>query len=626
MIPASLSGEVNQDSEPNLSVNPDNILQLAATAFTPDPGGGANAPIYISTDGGDTWQLNLIVPHGNNSVGTRDITIRFATKGGALYAGDLRGDASLQLDVLRSDNFTAATVMKQLETRASIDQPWVEAATLSGKDRVFVGNNDFGAGTGKTATVDLTQDAKAAAPTFKKVVLEKRSTGTANQDGPQIRIALHSSGVVYAVFYAWRSRNIDAVTADVVISRDDNGGSSATPFTALKDSGDNLAGLRVVKGVTFLFEVKGHPHRLGQNRQGGDLAIAVDPNDSKTVYLVYGDQLGSTATLHVRRSNDSGATWSGDLLTVKNATNPGVAINSSSEIGLLYQQVTGSGASQSWETHFRQSSDGTLWQDTTLAKTPANQPVAQGQPYLGDYTCLRAVDADFYGVFCANNTPDNANFPNGVKYQRKANFTTKKLQNNTGGDVVISIDPFFFKVTSAGTSTPTPTGTGTPTPTPTGTGTPTPTPTGTGTPTPTPTGTGTPTPTPTGTGTPTPTPTGTGTPTPTPTGTGTPTPTPTGTGTPTPTPTGTGTPTPTPTGTGTPTPTPTGTGTPTPTPTGTGTPTPTPGPSESPNPTPTATPTPTPTHKPVHPVHPPPHRHAGPARGRPMVFAPRPKR
>src|ERR1044071_2958541 len=43
MIPRALSGESHQDSEPHLTVNPSNPLQIVGTAFTPDPGGGVNA-------------------------------------------------------------------------------------------------------------------------------------------------------------------------------------------------------------------------------------------------------------------------------------------------------------------------------------------------------------------------------------------------------------------------------------------------------------------------------------------------------------------------------------------------------------------------------------------------------
>ena len=37
IIPRSLSGETNQDSEPTLAVNPANPLHIVASAFTPDP-------------------------------------------------------------------------------------------------------------------------------------------------------------------------------------------------------------------------------------------------------------------------------------------------------------------------------------------------------------------------------------------------------------------------------------------------------------------------------------------------------------------------------------------------------------------------------------------------------------
>ena len=61
---------------------------------------------------------------------------------------------------------------------------------------------------------------------------------------------------------------------------------------------------------------------------------------------------------------------------------------------------------------------------------------------------LVAVGQTFFGIFSANNKPDMANFPNGVRYQRNANFVTRTLLNVSGTQpVAVSIDPFFFKVT-----------------------------------------------------------------------------------------------------------------------------------------------------------------------------------
>ena len=40
MIPRSLSDEVEQDSEPSITVNPANPQEIVGTAFTPDPFGG----------------------------------------------------------------------------------------------------------------------------------------------------------------------------------------------------------------------------------------------------------------------------------------------------------------------------------------------------------------------------------------------------------------------------------------------------------------------------------------------------------------------------------------------------------------------------------------------------------
>src|SRR5438132_4401992 len=143
MIPASLSGETNQDSEPNLAVNPQRPTDMVATAFTPSPAGGSLAPIYVSTDGGNTWALRNIVP-GNGAFGTGDITVGFATTGGVLYAGILNGQSKGRMQILRTPTLTANTAMTVLIDRSSEDQPWVVAGSvvINGRsvDRVYVGN------------------------------------------------------------------------------------------------------------------------------------------------------------------------------------------------------------------------------------------------------------------------------------------------------------------------------------------------------------------------------------------------------------------------------------------------------------------------------------------------------
>lgn len=159
IVPKSLSGETNQDSEPTIAVNPGNPLQIAASAFTPDPLRSPFAPIYVSQDGGLTWTLNSIVPGNNRLTGTADITLQFSKSTNTLYAGILRGDTrATRMNILRTTNFAGANPMQLLVDRNNVDQPYVQVADAAGgagrgKDRVYVGNNDLGAGNG-SATID----------------------------------------------------------------------------------------------------------------------------------------------------------------------------------------------------------------------------------------------------------------------------------------------------------------------------------------------------------------------------------------------------------------------------------------------------------------------------------------
>jgi hypothetical protein len=453
MIPKSLSRETNQDSEPSLSVNPDNPQQIVGTAFTPDPMSGSLAPVYVSTDGGNSWQLNSIVPSSSPNSSTHDISLAFAASGGRLYGGILR-DPTINYETLRTIDFTAPTAMDVLDSIPNSDQPFSHATTTGGKDRVYIGNNDFN-NSPNTATVDVWLDAAVTSPPKpKKVRIEARAT--AGQNGPQVRPVSHPDGTAYAAFYGWRTQtgsfpgNTLIVTTDIVVVRDDLGGSGANQFKDLTDPTDGQAGRLVARGVKTPFRRNGSA-ATGQQRIGGTLSLAIDPRSgqSRRVFLAWGDKSQqSDFVLHVRMSTDRGATWSAnDLLTVSNATNAALAVNAGGVVGLLYQQLLGTGASSRWRTQLRLSADGVNWDTLVLADTPALSPVASFDPYIGDYAHLVAVGNDFFGIFSANNTPDLANFPNGVKYQRNVNFTSRTLlalDNTT--TVAPSIDPYFFRV------------------------------------------------------------------------------------------------------------------------------------------------------------------------------------
>jgi hypothetical protein len=469
MVPKSNSDEVFQDSEPHLAVNPTNPQQIAASAFTPDPLRGPNAPIYVSTNGGLTWRLNPIVPSGAGQFfPTGDITTAAPGRrndddngndndngnddddgnGRRLYAGILRTPGRLLFDALRTPDFLSPTVMTVLLSRSNEDQPWAQVIKVrsgpdAGKDRLYIGINDFNATGGRTATVEQSPDAAIAAPTFNSARIENRNTS--GQDGPPIRPVAHRDGTVYAVFYGWRNFDItNRVTADVVVVRDDNGGAGATPYTDLVDANDGVAGVRVVQNITFTFN-----SMLGQTRIVGNPSIAVDPRNSSTVYLAWADDQSSVSTLHIRRSTDRGQTWGADLRTIANATNPALAVNSRGKVGLLYQRLAGTAPNQRYETHLERSSNGgAAWGDSVLANTPAATPAPTFQPYLGDYDYLMAVGRTFYGIFSANNSPNRANFPNGVRYQRNVDFDTNRLLGLDGSTIIpTSMDPYFVKST-----------------------------------------------------------------------------------------------------------------------------------------------------------------------------------
>jgi hypothetical protein len=428
--PNTLSDETRQDSEASVSANPADPQQIAVSAFTPDPAGSGSAPIYVSTDGGATWALNVCVPGGNT---TGDISLRFSGSDGRLYAGILRGDNG-NMDILRAAAFPPVGLMTVLIDRSGPDQPWVEAAWAGAggnatRDRVYVTANT---GTAE-AQFSLNAGTGAAPSGFGGAVDIEARTGS---DRPSVRTAVHRAGVVYGTFIGVRAGG-----SDVVVVRDDNGGSGG--WTALTDPGDGLAGRRVVSGVT----VPPVGTLLGSVRVSSRITIAVDPRNRRRVYLAWCDGMPATPPgfrLHLRRSDDGGTTWTGDLRTINQVTNPGLAVNVRGTVGLLYQRLTTPAGGNRFETHLEISDDrfATVRADMTLANL-ADQG-GTFQPTIGDYANLVAVGKDFHGAFCGFNQPIAGNFPNGVTYLRNADFPNQRLLGNDGVTVrPNSIDPFY---------------------------------------------------------------------------------------------------------------------------------------------------------------------------------------
>src|SRR5580658_8093698 len=382
IIPYLSSGESNQDSEPNLAVNPANPQEMVATAFTPSPNlSTTKSPVFYTNDGGNTWALIDIIP----GTPVRDQTTRFATESGILYGGVLWGGSVINYGILSTNNFSGTVPMSILAERTNDDQPFVQAATVpsgpfAGQDRVYIGSNDHNP-SNIPATLDYSLDANVAVPAFTTLVIEGRSV---SRDWPQVRPAIHPNGTVYALYYA----DIGA-SFDVVIVRDDNWGIGGTPFQALIDT-DGKQGIRIVTGVNLPSLPSGL--YIGQERVNGDLSITVDPNNSATVDVCWGDYQGGTYTIYVSKSVDSGATWSAPIKTFNNATNPCLAMNSGGRLGLVYQLDIGPSSNQRWQTTLELTHNDFGSSDTyVLANTPASTPAKTFDPFIGDYLYMMSV-------------------------------------------------------------------------------------------------------------------------------------------------------------------------------------------------------------------------------------------
>src|SRR2546423_5877010 len=282
LIPVSLRGKGWQDAEPFRALYASNPRLMAASAFTPNPGGSASAtaPIFVSDDGGDSWTLRNTLP---SQTMTADITHAVGGNPPVLYAGIMKVPDFPLNELKANDLFSPATMILQ-GFRADIDQPFVRTSAVGNADRVYIGLNDFDAPDGRTATVDVSLDGGS---TYTSRRIETRNT--AGQNGPSIRPAVAQDHTVYVAYFGWRSNAGADVTSDVVVVRDDSGGAGATP---LPDPGDPPVHPPLRPRADHLPLPWSNAPPLGQERIRSTLSIAADPLHSDTVYLEGADRGG----------------------------------------------------------------------------------------------------------------------------------------------------------------------------------------------------------------------------------------------------------------------------------------------------------------------------------------------
>ena len=442
IIPGSQSGESAQNSEPSIAVDPVNSTQMLAGSF-----GDPVDPFFVSTDGGITWSIFGTLFNNDKSI-----------------AWKVDGSAVLVATMIGMPNFgpinthSAFTQLNNYVGSNLNDQPWIRTGP---SNRVYVAFNDLGrtignGGNGGTASVNVSTNGGF---TYTTVRLD-RVGAAAGQDDSAVRVAVNGSRV-YAVFDRWtstlesRSANEARFNSQLVVVRSDNGG--ADGFAALGAGGN---GVTAATHIGVFANAQNTVLTLGQERiAGGDLAIAVDPNNADHVVVAYTNAPGANGAgviqLVVTESFDGGATWTQKFTTSSSSRSgqPGVAILANGAIGLLYNNYApamGDPATGTLSQHLVTTTDDfKTFNDVTLASESNLTPTAAFDPYLGDFFELTGIGNTFYGIFSASNADNgkDASFMN-LNFNRLFTGTpgtsSFQLTDANGNPVSFSIDPFFF--------------------------------------------------------------------------------------------------------------------------------------------------------------------------------------
>jgi hypothetical protein len=452
--PAEWSTDQTSHPEPAIAVSPGDPKTIAIIALrmgyspTVEQGfcGSEWGGMVISLDGGATWSKRCVFPKAPTKI-LGDASVDFTGDGQALVVSYLSPPGWPQVKTVLgwTDASTTNAQDVPLTSHEWSDMPFTVAASRSGTKTYSVGvYQELPLDVCPGAGLVYWWNAKGA----------KGRPCVSMRDGYvlTVRTAHANDGTFYGLFFNVRPGD---TLSDLVLVRDrlNDALTDAPTFAGFTDdvpldpaiaSGDPCAtpdgrmGQRL-KNCTPVPEDFSPCSGLGnQVRNPNQIALAIDPNDSHTVYFVYGDMPpGQPFTLHLAKFSDAtGSRQVTELLSIPDALNPALAITFSGRVAFAYQQHVGN----TWQTFLRMSKR-SLWNTYALTDaTPDTEPgigCASTSPYLGDYVDMVAVGEDIYGTFSFDNNP--AKNPNAVYLRDKTVL---------GGTIPYSIDPFFYHLKS----------------------------------------------------------------------------------------------------------------------------------------------------------------------------------
>ncbi len=458
MIPKLYSGESRNNPEPGLAINPKNSRVVGFTAHLLGNDLCVNpklSGVFTSASSGNNWTLRCVLKE-KAGLYPGDLTIRFDGAGSWGLVSHLR-PKGLHFVGSQTSFVTAKNLLSgALGKLTAVDQPQVRTRPGSAEQELSLAMIDRDLIVGPCGYARFLWAPKTTDPLSPtSECLDFRSV----EPPWAIRVAIHKDGVTYATFLRSETLEDGSSSGSVVIVRG-TPSASGGKLNDLKHDvstdgcpADTKLGVIVVCGVPLPWATGYGPEvneEFGWEVRRGSLALAVDPNDWRKVYVAWGDGTvaGSQLTLRVRSSSDGGVTWGPELFTVTDAANPALAVDDKGRLGFLYQRFIAS--TRHWETHLAWTAvAGSGADDIVLADAPAGDdqmpPAGDVEPpYQGDFADLVAVGTTFFGAFSAWNDPTLMKFPFGVRYNRLC--FGGALRNELGGVVAPSIDPYFVEV------------------------------------------------------------------------------------------------------------------------------------------------------------------------------------